>query len=584
MSPSVASQDLRRRRSKQVLVATDRHDPLTAALQPPANETPAEKQTRIQQEKQAKQRSDEIDRLLKQQQDDASRNNAALPSSLSEAGTGSSSSKKGRVYKMVLLGQAGAGKTTVLKQMRLLYDPQAHEKERRGWAKIVLLNLTGSVRVLLETLALYHDQRLERKSSEMSRFEASTPEAAAFATQGDDVEQDANGKRRSSEALEKGPLSEVNIATSTSTTSMPWTAHLPNIVRLENRLRNELGAFGEDVVVSGSSGILARTTSGSSQGKEALTKSSSDRSPLLLRPGWQERLFTYARRSFSIGATRTPQAGRGAGGQDDSADGAEGDDENGETLKLLRAVQSEVLGVWNDDAQCRALRKRGMFLDGQADAATSFFLDNYTRIVSAGYKPTDEDILHSRVRTLGVTEDVFRVDRSLVYRIYDVGGSRSQRTAWAPFLDDVESIIFLAPLSAFDQPLVEDPATNRLADTFTLFNQIVSNPLLQHATMILFLNKIDLLEKKLRQGVRLQRYWPEYVGDNDFEAVWRWFRAKFRDCLRRAEEELGVGGDRKRRLYVHTTVATSTVQIRAILMSVKDSILRENLRVTGLVG
>ncbi len=56
------------------------------------------------------------------------------------------------MYKMVLLGQAGAGKTTVLKQMRLLYDPEAHERERRGWRRIVLLNLVASVRVMLVTL------------------------------------------------------------------------------------------------------------------------------------------------------------------------------------------------------------------------------------------------------------------------------------------------------------------------------------------------------------------------------------------------------------------------------------------------
>ena len=260
------------------------------------------------------------------------------------------------------------------------------------------------------------------------------------------------------------------------------------------------------------------------------------------------------------------------------------EEENREALTLLRQIQSDVLSLWNDDVPCRALRRRGLFLDGQSDAATTYFLDNYVRLTSASFTPSDDDILHSRVRTLGVTEELFRVDRTLLYRIYDVGGSRSQRAAWAPFLDDVESIIFLAPLSAFDQPLVEDSATNRLADTFALFNAIVSNPLLRHASLILFLNKIDLLEKKLRQGVRLQRYWSEYDGDNDFEAVWRWFRAKFRDCVRRAEDEMGLEDGRRRRLYVHTTVATSTKQIRAILMSVKDAILRENLRATGLVG
>ncbi|CDR98780.1 hypothetical protein [Sporisorium scitamineum] len=481
MSPSVSSPDLRRRKSKHVMSSADHHDPLTFALLPPANETPAEKQTRLQQEKQAKQRSDEIDKLLlKQQQDDPSHStNAshALPSSLSASG--SSNSKKGRVYKMVLLGQAGAGKTTVLKQMRLLYDPQAHEKERRGWTKIVLLNLTTSVRVLMETLSLYHDQRQERKSGEVARLEGSASTAPL------DGKQDDVGV---------GPKNEVS-----AMANMVWVAHLPEIVRLEKRLRNELGAFGEEVQLSGTGG----TAKPSSQGKEAAAKISSDRNPLLLRPGWQERLFTYARRSFSI----TTQAGRAANRQEDSA--LVNDSENNDTLKLFRAIQTEVLALWNDDPRCRALRKRGMFLDGQSDAATSYFLDNYHRITEPAYHPTDEDILHSRVRTLGVTEDVFRVDRSLVYRIYDVGGSRSQRAAWAPFLDDVESIIFLAPLSAFDQPLVEEPSTNRLADTFTLFSQIVTNPLLQHASMILFLNKIDLLEKKLRQGVKLQKYWPD---------------------------------------------------------------------------
>ncbi len=70
---------------------------------------------------------------------------------------------------MVLLGQAGAGKTTVLKQMRLLYDPKSHEKDRRGWSRIVLLNLTSSSRVLLQTMARYMEERGERKSAELSR-------------------------------------------------------------------------------------------------------------------------------------------------------------------------------------------------------------------------------------------------------------------------------------------------------------------------------------------------------------------------------------------------------------------------------
>ena len=41
---------------------------------------------------------------------------------------------------------------------------------------------------------------------------------------------------------------------------------------------------------------------------------------------------------------------------------------------------------------------------------------------------------------MGVTETNFRVKQGLTgtgeWRVYDVGGSRTVRTAWAPFFDD----------------------------------------------------------------------------------------------------------------------------------------------------
>ncbi|KAJ1036346.1 hypothetical protein NDA13_000226 [Ustilago tritici] len=554
MSPSVSTAskaEVRRSKSKPTLnTKLDRKDPLSLALLPPSNETPSQKAARLAAEKEAKQRSDEIDRLL---------NTCSSPSSLASSIYTSDSalwgSKKGRVYKMVLLGQAGAGKTTVLKQMRLLYDPAAHERERRGWVKIVLLNLTASVRALLESMASYYGDRAERKSAELGSMEGAVGE----------------GKEEGKGDNNLGPRNEVNEGV-----RMGWMKHLQEVKGLESNLRAELGAFGEEVEFPGSNGVH--------EGRQEKERGKGgDKGPLLFRPGWQERLFTCARRSFSLtnpSRPADPQQSQPVAEQE-GGEGGEQDASTTRAITLLTSIQTDVLGLWNDDPRCRALRKRGLFLDSQSDAATSFFLDSYTRILSPLYSPSDEDILHSRVRTLGISESIFRIDKSLTYRIYDVGGSRSQRTAWAPFLDDVESIIFLAPLSAFDQPLIEDPDTNRLADTFALFNQIVSNPLLSGASIILFLNKIDLLEKKLRAGVKLGKYWVEYEGDNDFEAVWRWFRGKFRECLRMAEDEMGGG---KRRLYVHTTVATSTKQIRAILMSVKDNVLRENLKVTGLVG
>ncbi len=97
------------------------------------------------------------------------------------------------------------------------------------------------------------------------------------------------------------------------------------------------------------------------------------------------------------------------------------------------------------------------------------------------------------MRTLGVEEHHFVAetgkDKGADFFIADVGGSRTTRASWVPYFDDVDAILFLAPL-AFHQMLEEDPRVNRLEDSLSLWRQICENKLLAHATIILFLNKV----------------------------------------------------------------------------------------------
>jgi hypothetical protein len=55
-----------------------------------------------------------------------------------------------------------------------------------------------------------------------------------------------------------------------------------------------------------------------------------------------------------------------------------------------------------------------------------------------------------------------RVGEKTNWTVYDVGGTRTQRAAWQPYFEHVNALIFLAPISAFDQALVEDRRVNRL--------------------------------------------------------------------------------------------------------------------------
>jgi hypothetical protein len=98
--------------------------------------------------------------------------------------------------------------------------------------------------------------------------------------------------------------------------------------------------------------------------------------------------------------------------------------------------------------------------------------------------------------------------------------SLPKRTAWLPYFDNVNAIIFLAPISCFDESLAEDPRINRLRDSFLLWQSICASELLQNTTMIVFLNKCDILQKKLRAGIKVNKYIPSFADrPNEKETV-----------------------------------------------------------------
>ncbi|KIM91834.1 hypothetical protein PILCRDRAFT_20 [Piloderma croceum F 1598] len=104
-----------------------------------------------------------------------------------------------------------------------------------------------------------------------------------------------------------------------------------------------------------------------------------------------------------------------------------------------------------------------------------------------------------RADTLGVQEHKLKIEggpvRSIAdasneaerdWYIYDVGGFRTMR-------HNLPSAI-----SCIDEQLVKDRNVNRLEDSFVLWKAICSSPQLSQTTLILLMNKCDLLEKKIK--------------------------------------------------------------------------------------
>ncbi|KAJ7758013.1 G-protein alpha subunit [Mycena metata] len=107
-------------------------DPFAVHLAPPEGESAEERALRLAAAQDAEKTSRQIDEVLAQSE--------------------KLLNKKKRDVKILLLGQSESGKSTVLKNFRLRFTPQYFDSERAAWRMVVLLNLIGSLRVIVETI------------------------------------------------------------------------------------------------------------------------------------------------------------------------------------------------------------------------------------------------------------------------------------------------------------------------------------------------------------------------------------------------------------------------------------------------
>jgi len=151
-----------------------------------------------------------------------------------------------------------------------------------------------------------------------------------------------------------------------------------------------------------------------------------------------------------------------------------------------------------------------------AHAKYSYF-DSIDRIAQPNYLPTDQDVLRSRVKTTGITETTFIIG-DLTYRMFDVGGQRSERKKWIHCFENVTTILFLVAISEYDQLLLEDETVNRMQEALTLFDSICNSRWFVKTSIILFLNKIDRFREKLPVSP-MRNYFPDYEGGDDYNAA-----------------------------------------------------------------
>ncbi|ESK86580.1 g protein alpha subunit [Moniliophthora roreri MCA 2997] len=236
---------------------------------------------------------------------------------------------------------------------------------------------------------------------------------------------------------------------------------------------------------------------------------------------------------------------------------------------LPRDVSDAIRSLWKDSGVKEAVRRSREF---QLNDSAVYYFNSIDRMAAPGYMPTDQDILRSRVKTTGITETTFKVGE-LTYKLFDVGGQRSERKKWIHCFENVTALVFLVSLSEYDQMLYEDESVNRMQEALTLFDSICNSRWFVKTSIILFLNKIDLFAEKLPRSP-LGDYFPDYTGGDNYDAACEYLLHRFVSLNQSAATK---------QIYAHYTCATDTQQIKFVLSAIQDILLQLHLRECGLL-
>ncbi|KAJ7445540.1 guanine nucleotide binding protein, alpha subunit [Mycena galericulata] len=447
-------------------------DPIAAAIAPPQDESPHERQLRVLRERTAKQVSDDIDEELSKERQQAKR--------------------QPKPVKILLLG-----KSTTLKNFQLMWEPQGFRAERASWRAIIQLNVIRSFRIILDALA----------------------------RAGNGVESPPSPRSSYSSHDSLRPDNDL----------MTLRARLIPLLQIEDILVERLSAPGLSTIpgpTASSSRVTEPIPTGQCTGKEVAVNST---------VAWKNAFMRDATGRESFDTQHVVD-------WDDPADPG----------PLLHARAADMRRLWAHPMVRAILERQGVRLQ----ELPGFFLDELDIVTAPKYVPTDDHILRARLKTLGVSEHRMRL---------------SDPSKWVPYFDDVDAIIFLAPISAFDQALAEDSRVNRLADSVELWTAIISNRLLEKANMILFLNKVDILQAKLASGIRLADYLPSYGRrPNDFDSASRYLKQHFSSILKQSSPVPRI-------FYCHLTNVIDTKSTTYVLAGIRDHLMRFNLKESHLI-
>lgn len=227
------------------------------------------------------------------------------------------------------------------------------------------------------------------------------------------------------------------------------------------------------------------------------------------------------------------------------------------TSAHLQDHASKIEQLWLSSAVQATFQRRSE-LPFLPDLA-SFFLNRVVDVCRSDYEPAEIDILRTEGLSQGsglvqieITlddnpgswQDVDTTTGLDRYQVIRVGGKgMSDRHKWLDMFEDVRAVVFCVALSDYNS-LWNDRSgnpSNKMIQTRDLFESILRHPCFQDTPFVLLLNKYDVFEDKIEQGVPLTTCtWfsdfrpvgtSHYTAQNQAQQAYQYIAHKYKELF-----------------------------------------------------
>jgi len=210
----------------------------------------------------------------------------------------------------------------------------------------------------------------------------------------------------------------------------------------------------------------------------------------------------------------------------------------------------------------------------------TYFYDNFERISSEDYIPTNEDILRCRQRTAGAGSTTIYINK-VYFEFTDVGGQKPEQAKWLQIIKENQfaAVLFFVASDEFNVKSSEDPERTKVAISRKIFSEVCNNDYIGDATpVVLFLNRRDLFGKKISDDEHwnaFRKIFPDYTGQQTEEEALEYLGYTFTKVLEQSHSD--------RIVNVHFTCALDTKAMGVVWDTVREAVLRQLLTKIGIV-